>query len=40
MNHSAFSIEIQDLAEKNFILSKPEENNWNISQTAREIDYL
>ena len=28
----------RDLAEKKFILSKLEENNWNISQTAREID--
>ncbi len=30
--------EFRDLAEKEFILSKLEENNWNISQTAREID--
>ena len=30
--------EFKDLAEKNFILAKLEENNWNISQTAREID--
>jgi len=30
--------EFRDLAEKDFILSKLEENNWNISQTAREID--
>jgi len=30
--------EFRDLAEKRFILAKLEENNWNISQTAREID--
>ncbi len=30
--------EFRDLAEKEFILSKLEANNWNISQTAREID--
>jgi len=30
--------EFRDLAEKEFILSKLETNNWNISQTAREID--
>jgi two-component system nitrogen regulation response regulator NtrX len=30
--------EFRDLAEKEFILSKLEENGWNISQTAREID--
>jgi len=30
--------EFRDLAEKEFILSKLEVNNWNISQTAREID--
>ena len=30
--------EFRDLAEKRFILSKLEENNWNISQTARKID--
>ena len=30
--------EFRDLAEKEYILSKLEENNWNISQTAREID--
>ncbi len=30
--------EFRDLAEKEFILSKLEKNNWNISQTAREID--
>jgi two-component system nitrogen regulation response regulator NtrX len=30
--------EFRDLAEKDFILSKLEENDWNISQTAREID--
>jgi two-component system nitrogen regulation response regulator NtrX len=28
----------RDIAEKEFILSKLEANNWNISQTAREID--
>jgi len=28
----------RDLAEKDFLLAKLEENNWNISQTAREID--
>ncbi len=28
----------RDLAEKEFILTKLKENNWNISQTAREID--
>ena len=30
--------EFRDLAEKEFILAKLEENDWNISQTAREID--
>jgi len=30
--------EFRDLSEKNFILAKLEENNWNISQTARAID--
>ena len=30
--------EFRYLAEKKFILAKLEENNWNISQTAREID--
>lgn len=30
--------EFRDLAEKEFILSKLEENDWNISQTARGID--
>ena len=30
--------DFRDLAEKEFILSKLEENEWNISQTAREID--
>ena len=30
--------EFRDLAEKEFILSKLKENDWNISQTAREID--
>jgi two-component system nitrogen regulation response regulator NtrX len=30
--------EFRDLAEKEFILSKLRENNWNISQTARAID--
>jgi two-component system nitrogen regulation response regulator NtrX len=30
--------DFRDLAEKEFILSKLEANNWNISQTAREID--
>jgi len=30
--------EFREEAEKNFILAKLEENNWNISQTAREID--
>lgn len=30
--------EFRDLAEKEFILAKLEENEWNISQTAREID--
>ena len=30
--------EFRDLAEKEFILSKLEENDWNISQTARAID--
>jgi len=28
----------RELAEKDFILAKLEKNNWNISQTAREID--
>jgi len=30
--------DFRDLAEKDFILAKLEENNWNISQTARAID--
>jgi len=30
--------DFRDLAEKDFILAKLEQNNWNISQTAREID--
>jgi len=30
--------DFRDLAEKDFILAKLAENNWNISQTAREID--
>ncbi len=30
--------DFRDLAEKEFILAKLEENDWNISQTAREID--
>jgi len=30
--------EFRDLAEKEFLLSKLEENEWNISQTARAID--
>jgi two-component system nitrogen regulation response regulator NtrX len=30
--------EFRDLAEKEFILSKLEENDWNISRTARQID--
>ena len=30
--------EFRDLAEKEFILTKLEENDWNISQTARAID--
>ena len=30
--------EFRDLSEKNFILAKLEENNWNISQTARAVD--
>jgi len=30
--------EFREQAEKDFILTKLEENNWNISQTAREID--
>ena len=30
--------DFRDLAEKEFILSKLRENDWNISQTAREID--
>ena len=30
--------EFRELAEKDFILVKLKENNWNISQTAREID--
>ena len=30
--------EFRDLAEKKFILAKLEENDWNISQTARQID--
>lgn len=29
--------DFRDLSEKEFILAKLEENNWNISQTAREI---
>ena len=30
--------EYRDIAERDFILAKLEANNWNISQTAREID--
>ena len=30
--------DFRELAEKDFILAKLEKNNWNISQTAREID--
>jgi transcriptional regulator of acetoin/glycerol metabolism len=30
--------DFRDLAEKDFILAKLEQNNWNISQTAREIE--
>ena len=30
--------EFREQAEKDFILAKLKENNWNISQTAREID--
>ena len=30
--------DFRDLAEKDFILAKLEENGWNICQTAREID--
>jgi two-component system nitrogen regulation response regulator NtrX len=30
--------DFRELAEKEFILAKLEKNNWNISQTAREID--
>lgn len=30
--------DFRDLAEKEFIISKLKEHNWNISQTAREID--
>jgi two-component system nitrogen regulation response regulator NtrX len=30
--------EFRDLSERNFILAKLEENEWNISQTARAID--
>jgi len=30
--------DFRDLAEKDFLLAKLEENGWNISQTAREID--
>lgn len=30
--------EFRELAEKDYILAKLEENDWNISQTAREID--
>jgi len=30
--------DFRDVAEKDFILAKLEENGWNISQTAREID--
>lgn len=30
--------EFRELAEKDFILAKLKESNWNISQTAREID--
>ena len=30
--------EFRDLAEKEFILAKLEENDWNISRTARQID--
>ncbi len=30
--------DFREVAEKDFILAKLEKNNWNISQTAREID--
>jgi two-component system nitrogen regulation response regulator NtrX len=30
--------DFRDIAEKDFILAKLEENGWNISLTAREID--
>lgn len=30
--------DFRELAEKDFIMAKLEKNNWNISQTAREID--
>jgi two-component system nitrogen regulation response regulator NtrX len=30
--------DFRDLAEKDFIVAKLRKNNWNISQTAREID--
>ncbi len=30
--------DFRDLAEKDFIVAKLQKNNWNISQTAREID--
>jgi two-component system nitrogen regulation response regulator NtrX len=30
--------DFRELAERDFLLAKLEENNWNISQTAREID--
>ena len=30
--------DLRELAEKDFLLAKLEKNNWNISQTAREID--
>jgi two-component system nitrogen regulation response regulator NtrX len=30
--------DFRELAEKDFLLAKLEKNNWNISQTAREID--
>ncbi len=30
--------EFREIAERDFILAKLKENNWNISQTAREID--
>jgi len=30
--------DFRDMAEKDFILARLEQNNWNISQTARQID--